>query len=405
MSGTTQSRPRAPEEMGLARGQTRRGRADLAFRAEDHRREEMVVQVLADPGQVGDDVDPDRAQMLGRPDSGEQEQLRGTDRAAADDDLIGMRAAGGPFDADAARAVEEQALCGRAGHDLETLVGLDGTDVRRRGAVTDAVLDRVLHERDAVLRRAVVVPVQRDATFLRGRGERDVNRVRLERRKQVELCFEALVHRTDVIPRPAVGAEIRPGIEVLGRAAHPDHRVETARSAEHLAARPCEPPSVGVRLRDGLVRPVDVGEPELVHTAWVVDCGTVVATARLEQQHTRPAVDEPPCDDRTGRARADDDRVCGPHVTVLDRDARRVEDVWHGTSLRRPVRPSNCTGHRTISRLFLPAPARRARAAPPVPAPPAGATAATRLQRSRRRAPGGWSRGSRGRRAGPRAPT
>ena len=35
---------------------------------------------------------------------------------------------------------------------------------------------------------------------------------------------------------------------------------------------------------------------------------------RLEQQHTCPAVDKPPCDDRTGRARADDDHVCGPHV-------------------------------------------------------------------------------------------
>ena len=145
MSGTTQSRPRAPEEMRLARGQTRRWRADLALRAEDHRREEVVVQVLADPGQVGDDVDPDRAQMLGGPDSGEQEQLRGADRAAADDDLIGVRACRcAPIDADAARAVEEQALCGRAGHDLETLVGLDRDgctpprccDGRRSGSCT-----------------------------------------------------------------------------------------------------------------------------------------------------------------------------------------------------------------------------------------------------------------------------
>ena len=49
------------------------------------------MQVLAYSGQVGDDVDPERAQMLGRADPGEQEQLRGADRAAADDDLIGVR--------------------------------------------------------------------------------------------------------------------------------------------------------------------------------------------------------------------------------------------------------------------------------------------------------------------------
>ena len=35
----------------------------------------MVVQVFADAGQVGDDVDPDGAKVVGGADPGEQKQL------------------------------------------------------------------------------------------------------------------------------------------------------------------------------------------------------------------------------------------------------------------------------------------------------------------------------------------
>ena len=57
--GRRQPRPRAPEEMRLAGGQAGRGRPDLALGAEDHRREQVVVEVLTDAGQVRDDVDAD----------------------------------------------------------------------------------------------------------------------------------------------------------------------------------------------------------------------------------------------------------------------------------------------------------------------------------------------------------
>ena len=108
MSGTRQPRPRAPEEMRLAGGQAGGGRPDLALGAEDHRREQVVVQVLADAGQVGDDVDPERAQVVRGPDAREQEQLRRADRPAAHDDLCRVRALDAavvrPLDADAPRA-------------------------------------------------------------------------------------------------------------------------------------------------------------------------------------------------------------------------------------------------------------------------------------------------------------
>ena len=73
----------------------------------------MVVEVLADAGQVRDDVDAVRAQVIRRPDPREQQELRRPDRPSAHDDLAGVRA----LDAVAARdhstpthaaAVEEQ---------------------------------------------------------------------------------------------------------------------------------------------------------------------------------------------------------------------------------------------------------------------------------------------------------
>ena len=86
---------------------------------------------------------------------------------------------------------------------------------------TDTVLDAELHERHAVLRVAVVVVVQRDAALLRRLGDRGVDRVRLERREEVHgprpagrAPFDALVHRPHVLPRPAVGTELSPPVEV-----------------------------------------------------------------------------------------------------------------------------------------------------------------------------------------------
>ena len=52
---------------------------------------EVVLQVLADARQVGDDLDPERAQLGRRADARELEQLRRVDRAAAQDDLAAAR--------------------------------------------------------------------------------------------------------------------------------------------------------------------------------------------------------------------------------------------------------------------------------------------------------------------------
>ncbi len=45
------------------------------------------MEVLPDSGQVGDDRDAELAQLVGGPDAGQQQELRGLDRACRHDDL------------------------------------------------------------------------------------------------------------------------------------------------------------------------------------------------------------------------------------------------------------------------------------------------------------------------------
>ena len=73
----------------------------------------MVLEVLADAGQVVDHVDAEAGEVLLVADAGELEQLRGVDGAAAEDHLAGGHAArpAGPevVDADGTLALEPDA--------------------------------------------------------------------------------------------------------------------------------------------------------------------------------------------------------------------------------------------------------------------------------------------------------
>ena len=61
----------------------------------------MILEVLADARQVGDDLDAERAEVVGSSDPGELEELRRVERATAQDHLAGtdrLRPAATPLD-------------------------------------------------------------------------------------------------------------------------------------------------------------------------------------------------------------------------------------------------------------------------------------------------------------------
>ena len=96
----------------------------------------MVLQVLADSGEVVDDVDAERLELARVADARELEQLRRVDRAAAEDHLAGLDPLGPDaardLDPDRARAVEQDAIHERAAADLEVR-SLQHRDAGRRG--------------------------------------------------------------------------------------------------------------------------------------------------------------------------------------------------------------------------------------------------------------------------------
>ena len=299
------------------------GGPDLALSAEDDRREQVVVQVLADPGQVGDDIDAMRGQLRVRPDAGQQQQLRRADRSAGDDHLgrggALAAAVARPLHAGAACARKQQPACLRPEEHAQVGVVGDVLEVGNGGRVPHTLLDAELHVRDAVLGPGVVVRVERDPCLLGGGDDRLVDGVGVvaarDRHDAVArggiAAFDALEHGPHVVPRPAVGAAVGPVVVVLARAAHPDHGVQTARAAEHAPARPAEPPIGRVALRHGLIRPIDLTQPQLVQAPGVVDGGVDVRAAGLEQEYARSAVDQAPRSRGTRRAGADDDDVGG----------------------------------------------------------------------------------------------
>src|SRR5439155_11335641 len=71
-----ETRARPPEEMGLAGRQSGGWPTDLTLGTEDHRREQVVVQVLAHAGHVCDDLDPMLAKVVCRADPGHHQELR-----------------------------------------------------------------------------------------------------------------------------------------------------------------------------------------------------------------------------------------------------------------------------------------------------------------------------------------
>ena len=119
----------------------------------------MVLQVLADAGQVVHDVDAERRELRGVADAGELQQLRRVDRAAAEDHLARADRLAADLDADGARALEHDAVDERAAAHLEVRALHHRMQVRARRAQPAAAVDRAVELREALLPRAVDVVV------------------------------------------------------------------------------------------------------------------------------------------------------------------------------------------------------------------------------------------------------
>ncbi len=156
-----------------------------------------------------------------------------------------------------------------------------------------------------LLRRAVEVAVARQSCLLPGTQERLAQRVRLcadgagGERTAGAAPFagseRAVLHpakvRQHVTPAPAGIALRLPRVEIAGLPAHEHHRVDRARAAQELPARPV-PGAIAERgFGLGPVHPVDARIVEALAVAdRHPDAEAVVAAAGFEQQHAMAAV-------------------------------------------------------------------------------------------------------------------
>jgi len=275
------------------------------------------VQVPPHPGQVGDDVDAQRGELVRRADAAAQQDRRRSQGARAEHHLVGAQLAQVTADlgehSDDPAAPEHQPVHQRS--------RVDGHRPQHRprvgvpGGEPASAPERDPLDRHAIEPLTVVVRVVRQAVLHRGVHNGPLDRVqRLVRDDLQEILLDPLEHRLDVCPRPAGQ---RPAVVVRRRAADPDHRVERVRAAEHLAPRQVQPPVRRVRLRHRVVVPVLRSVPQLPRARRVVDGGVRVLATRFQQRHRRARVHQPPGHHRAGRA--------GTH-----------HDHVHGSSLARP---------------------------------------------------------------------
>lgn len=80
--------------------------------------------------------------------------------------------------------------------------------------------------------------------------------------------LQSLVDRQYIIPTPTWITLGFPLVEIVGRTAHVDRRVEGARSPEHPTSGPVQPTLEGALLRSGEVSPVVRAQPQLALAAF-----------------------------------------------------------------------------------------------------------------------------------------
>src|SRR5439155_18949963 len=136
---------------------------------------QVVLQVLAHAGQVGDHVDAERGQVRGGADAGQLEQLRGVDRPAGQDELAGPAPLGlalvPELDADGAGPVEDDFGNEGPGGDGEVRPAHHRIEVGPRGGQPPSAVDVPVERGEALLPVAVHVVGELVAGLLHGGEE------------------------------------------------------------------------------------------------------------------------------------------------------------------------------------------------------------------------------------------
>ena len=194
--------------------------------------------------------------------------------------------------------------------------------VQERSRSTDAqpVLDRALGVGDALLDRAVVIKVARNAERDRARHEGFAERILPVHGGDGESAVAAAIGviafadpalqpleiRQHVRIAPTAIAELRPGIEILALAAIIDVAVDRGGAAERLAARRIDAASARVGAGLLLVRPVDALHVEgLDEARRQMDVGVPIARTCFEHADGgNPILAKPVRQHASGRARA-----------------------------------------------------------------------------------------------------
>ena len=295
----------------------------------------VVLEVLADTGQVVHHRDAERFEQIGGPDSRQLEQLGRIEGTAAEDDLgaaDGLDPAAAPvLDADRPRTFEDHPVHLCPGDHVEIRTGEHGVEVRASSREPAAAADVLVERRETFLPVPVDVigaPKPRlDAGVEPGLEQRVEGRPAFEFERAgvatpVVAAGEAGLHALEV--GQAVGVRpvghAGPGSPLLevGRvAALEDHAVDRRRSAQHLAAGVVDPPTTHVRLGLRLVLPVVEPAADRVRQRGRhvdEDVPAPVGAAGLEHEHAVGGVGRQPVGQRTsGRTPAHDDEVVRHH--------------------------------------------------------------------------------------------
>ncbi len=274
------------------------------FHLERHAQLQMILQVLADPGQLMHDRNAVLLQQCSRADTGTLQNLRRTHCARGEhglksgiglEDLVALPV----FDADDSLAGKAQAPHHRVGDDFQvgalqrgaqkTLGGIPAhaaflVDFEIAAALVAAAIEidhlgyadlggRVAKRVEDLPRQALLL----DPPFAAGA----VHLVRAAR-----VVFGAFVVGQHIVPSPAGIAERLPFCKIARLAAHVDHAVDRRAAAQHPAARVADRAPVQAGFGLGLEAPVGARVADAIQIPdRNMDPQVVVLAARFEHQH------------------------------------------------------------------------------------------------------------------------